>query len=66
LFSNIVREFFNGDLISEIRRGEDSGLPEAALLVGEISGNYPASDPNRKISPLFAFREAGKVYVFDK
>lgn len=66
LFSNIVREFFNGDLISEIRRGEDSGLPEAALLVGEISGNYPASDPNRKISQLFAFREAGKVYVFDK
>lgn len=66
LLTKIVHEFFNGNLISEIRRKEDLGWPEAAPATGELSGHFSPSNPNRKSSQLFAFREAGKVYVFDK
>ncbi len=66
LLTKTVKDFFNVDLIDEIRQGKDSGWPEAALPVEDLPGRFPSTDPNRKISHLFAFREAGKVYVFDK
>jgi len=61
LFTHVVREHFSNGLITEFRRE-----CEASFLAGELSDQSTPAVPNRKVSRLFAFREAGRVYVFDK
>ncbi len=66
LITKTVQGFFGEDLISEISAEYDGSLAAIAEPFEELPGRSPAVTPARKISHLFAFREAGKVYIYDK
>ncbi len=66
MITKTVQGFFEADLVGEISLECDVTLPDMGEPVEELLSRYPAVSPDRRISHLFAFREAGKVYIYDK
>lgn len=65
LLTKTMHEIFEKDLIGEIRPTSEGCLPEITAPPEELSGPPPAAQ-NRRMGHLFAFRDAGKVYIYDK
>lgn len=63
LVTNLLREEFPGILVSELRTDEDEW--DDLSYWEDISGLMKVRDEQREEN-LFAFREAGKVYIYDK
>jgi len=61
-----VDDFFKTDLIGEIRPEREGCLPAIGAPVEELLSRSPSAAHNRRVSHLFAFRDAGKVYIYDK
>lgn len=66
LLTKTVDDFFKTDLIGEIRPEREGCLPAIAAPVEELLSRSPSAAHNRRVSHLFAFRDAGKVYIYDK
>jgi hypothetical protein len=66
LITRLIRELFGENLISEIRP-EDAALVEDGTEKWEEMFEFSLNrSQSHHISNLFAFRDAGKVYVYDK
>lgn len=66
LLTKMIHNFFKEDLLVENRPEKEYSESATAVPVEELLSHSPAAAPNRKVSRLFAFCDAGKVYVFDK
>lgn len=66
LMTKTVQGFFEEKLIGEMSLDENGSLPAMAEPVEGLLSRSPSEAPDRRISHLFAFREAGKVYIYDK
>ncbi len=66
LLTKTMYEIFQEDLVGEIRPRNVGYLPEIAASLEELPGRPHSAEASRKIGHLFAFRDAGKVYIYDK
>lgn len=66
MITSLMRDLFKADLLSEIRP-EDSDIPdETPASLEDILELLLSCNRYGDTKNLFAFRDAGKVYVFDK
>lgn len=65
LLTKTMHEIFDEDLIGELHPGSEGCLPEITAPPEELPGPPPAAQ-NHRMGHLFAFRDAGKVYIYDK
>lgn len=66
LLTKSIHDYFQNDLICEIPREEDSFLHGITATSEGLLNRSPTASQNRKINHFFAFRDAGKVYIYDK
>ncbi|NLY37986.1 MAG: hypothetical protein GX044_01630 [Firmicutes bacterium] len=66
LITSIMRDNFKGDLISEMRLGDDDLSEEEPVSWDELLELLLNRNPDSHAKKLFAFRDSGKVYVYDK
>lgn len=64
LLTAIICNLFQTDLITEDRRAGDTWRP-AGKLINDLTPT-PELPTDRRSSRLVAFRDSGKVYIFDK
>jgi len=64
LLTALIRDLFQDDLITEDRTGSSTRRPVRELV--EESAPVPEALARCRSSRLVAFRDAGKVYIFDK
>ncbi|MGI6615618.1 MAG: hypothetical protein ACOX30_06335 [Dethiobacteria bacterium] len=64
LLTALMRDLFQDDLITEDRTGSGTRRPVRELI--EESAPVPEALARCRSSRLVAFRDAGKVYIFDK
>ncbi len=66
LITRLINDAYGHNLISELRP-EDVELDEEAATWEEMMSLFPSKrDAGSEVNRLFAFREAGKVYVYDQ
>ena len=66
LITSIMREKFGQDLISELRFEENDPADDEPASWDDFMELLLNRNPVNRTQKLFAFRDSGKVYVFDK
>lgn len=66
LINELFKEVFHDKLISEIRSEDTSSSEDIAASWEDMFDFLLSNNKNEKMDNLFAFRDSGKVYIFDK
>lgn len=66
LITRLFREDFEKSLINELRPEDVESADEGSANWEEIFPLLSNRNPNNAVNKLFAFRDAGKVYIYDQ
>lgn len=67
LLTKIMGDLFKADLVTENRLADGAGWHgENTNTLSEELTRIPGAAPRRRSNHLIAFRDSGKVYIFDK
>lgn len=66
LITRLIKEKFGKALISELRPEDVESLEEGPASWEEMLSLFSNRKANSSVKNLFAFRDSGKVYVFDR
>lgn len=66
LITLLIKEHFGKALISELRPEDVESLEEGPAVWEEMLSLFSNRKANSSVKNLFAFRDSGKVYVFDR